>query len=202
MMPGYYSVTVKLIVGLGNPGRLYAGNRHNIGFYCLNDFARRHGIRLNRKQSKARTGSGEVDGIRVVLAKPQTFMNLSGQAASLLMKKFKISYDDLIVVHDDLDLTPGRVRIRRGGGSGGHKGVASIIDELGSQEFVRLRVGIGRPLCADGTGVFNEEEIVDFVLSDFAPDEKEIIEQAGAEASEALRCLLIEGLEAAMNRCN
>jgi PTH1 family peptidyl-tRNA hydrolase len=202
MMPGYYSVTVKLIVGLGNPGRLYAGNRHNIGFYCLNDFARRHGIRLNRKQSKARTGSGEVDGIRVVLAKPQTFMNLSGQAASLLMKKFKISYDDLIVVHDDLDLTPGRVRIRRGGGSGGHKGVASIIDELGSQDFVRLRVGIGRPLCADGTGVFNEEEIVDFVLSDFAPDEKEIIEQAGAEASEALRCLLIEGLEAAMNRCN
>jgi PTH1 family peptidyl-tRNA hydrolase len=202
MMSGYYSVIVRLIVGLGNPGRVYAGNRHNIGFYCLNDFARRHEIRLDRKQSKARTGSGEVEGISVVLAKPQTFMNLSGQAVGLLVKKFSVSHDDLIVVHDDLDLMPGRVRIRRGGGSGGHKGVASIIDELGSQDFIRLRVGIGRPLCADGTGVFKEEEIVDFVLSDFAPDEKEIIDQAVVEASEALRCLLIEGLEAAMNRYN
>jgi PTH1 family peptidyl-tRNA hydrolase len=202
MIPGYYSVTVKLIVGLGNPGRVYAGNRHNIGFYCLNDFARRHGIRLDGKQSKARTGSGEVEGIMVVLAKPQTFMNLSGQAVGLLVRKLSVSHDDLIVVHDDLDLMTGKVRIRRGGGSGGHKGVASIIDELGSQDFVRLRVGIGRPLCADGTGVFKEEEIVDFVLSDFAHDEKEIIDHAVVEASEALRCLLIEDLEAAMNRYN
>ncbi len=191
---------MKLIVGLGNPGRSYAHNRHNIGFMCLNHFAQRQGIKFDKKQGKARTGTGEVAGSKVVLGRPQIYMNLSGKSVNLLVKKFNISADNLLVIHDDLDLPPGKIRIRQSGSSGGHKGVKSIIHKIGSPDFLRIRVGIGRP----GTPLAEtgEADIIDYVLSDFTPDEKQIITQVIPRASEAILCLLTEGLVAAMNKYN
>ena len=191
-----------LIVGLGNPGRGYAHNRHNIGFMCLSHFAKTQGIRFDKKQAKARTGLGEVAGSEVVLARPQTYMNRSGQSVGLLVKKFNVCFDKLIVIHDDLDLPLGKIRIRRGSSSGGHKGVGSIIRELGSQDFIRIRVGIGRPVKDEGLTEFSEDETISYVLSDFTPDEEQTITQVMPKVSEAVLYLLTEGLAAVMNRYN
>jgi len=187
---------MKLIVGLGNPGRSYADNRHNTGFICLSHFARQQGIRLDKKQSLARTGTGEVGGSKIILAKPQTYMNLSGQSVRRLIKKFKIRPADLLVIHDDLDLPLGKIRLRQGGGSGGHKGVESITAELQSRDFARLRVGIGRP---EET---SEADIVAYVLSDFTPGEKQVITKAIPQVSEAILSFLTEGITMAMSRYN
>ena len=191
---------MKLIIGLGNPGRSYSKNRHNIGFFCLNHIAKQQGIRFDKKQAKARTGSGKIDGIQVVLARPQTYMNLSGQPVSRLSNKFKAGPGDLIVIHDDLDLPLGKIRIRQGGGSGGHKGIKSIISELVSQDFIRIRVGIGRPTT--NAAEISEAAIIKYVLIDFSPDEKQSIVPVIAKVSEAILCLLTEGLEAVMNKYN
>ena len=191
-----------MIVGLGNPGRFYAHNRHNIGFMCLSHFARTQGISFDRKQAQARTGTGEVAGDELILARPQTHMNLSGEPVNRLVKKFKISPDDLIVIHDDLDLPPGKIRLRQGGSSGGHKGIDSIIAHLESADFLRIRVGIGRPPLPENFIKDKEAEIIDYVLSDFAPDEKKIITEVIPKVSEAILCLLSEGLTTAMNKYN
>jgi PTH1 family peptidyl-tRNA hydrolase len=172
-------------------------NRHNIGFLCLGHFARTQGIRFDRKQGRARVGLGEVLGIKVVLARPQTYMNQSGQSVSLLISRFDIDLDDLLVIYDDLDLPLGKMRLRRGGGSGGHKGVDSIISCLGSQDFFRLRVGISRPETAS-----DEAEIINYVLSNFTPEEQQIIAQVIPRVSEAILCLLGQGLANAMNKYN
>ena len=191
---------MKLIAGLGNPGRGYANNRHNIGFMCLNYFAKTQGIRLDKKQGKARTGAGEVAGDKAILARPQTYMNLSGESVSRLVKKFDINLNDLVVIHDDLDLPLGKIRIRHGGGSGGHKGIDSIVSLLDSQDFSRLRIGIGRP--TSGPAQISEADIISYVLSDFTPEEKQIIAQVIPRVSEAILCLLTEGLSSAMNKHN
>lgn len=193
---------MKLIVGLGNPGRNYAGNHHNIGFMCLKHFARTRSIRFDKKQGLARIGTGEVAGSKVIVAKPQTYMNSSGQSVSRLMQRFNVDLNDLLVVCDDLDLPLGKIRIRHGGGSGGHKGVESVITELKSQDFARLRVGIGRPGVAESSTEISEADIIAYVLSDFTPDEKQTIAKAMPKVSEAILCLLTEGLTAAMNRYN
>jgi len=193
---------MKLIVGLGNPGRGYAHNRHNIGFLCLSHFAKTQGIRFDKKQSKARIGRGEAAGSEVVLAKPQTYMNLSGQSVSLLVKRFDINLDDLLVIHDDLDLPLGKIRIRQGGGSGGHKGINSIISSLGSQDFARIRVGIGRPTAPPDFAPTSEDDIIAYVLSDFTAEEKQVISQVIPQVSEAIYCLLSEGPATAMNKYN
>jgi len=191
---------MKLIIGLGNPGRTYANNRHNMGFMCLNYFAKTQGIRFDKKQGQARIGSGEIAGSKVVLAKPQTYMNLSGQSVSRLIKKFNIDLNDLLVIHDDLDLPLGKIRIRQGGSSGGHKGIDSIISYLGSQNFPRLKVGIGRPLTSSAE--INEKDTIAYVLSDFTAEEKQSVTQVIRRVSEAILCLLTEGITAAMNKCN
>ena len=183
---------MKLIVGLGNPGKAYTRNRHNVGFRCIDHFARLHHIPLTERRQRAKVGMGVVADTEVVLAKPRTFMNRSGEAVSQLLRRFKISVEDLIVICDDMDLPLGRVRIRRRGSSAGHKGLQSIIDSLGSQDFPRIRVGIGRP---DG-------DEVSYVLSDFTPEEKQVIEKAVATVSDAIHCILAEGIEAAMSRYN
>ncbi len=193
---------MKLIVGLGNPGRAYASNRHNIGFTCLNHFAKTQGIQFDKKQGKARIGSGEVAGGKLILARPQTYMNLSGQSVSRLVNKFGINLDDLLVIHDDLDLPLGKIRLRRGGGSGGHKGIGSIISGLESQDFLRLRVGIGRPTVTWVSAEISEADVTTYVLSDFNPDEKQVIAQVIPRVSEAVLCLLTEGLTSAMNKYN
>ncbi len=193
---------MKLIVGLGNPGRGYANSRHNVGFMCLNHFAKVHGIQFDKKQGKARIGTGELADSKVVVARPQTYMNLSGQAVSRLVSKSNISLDNLIVIHDDLDLHLGKIRIRQGGSSAGHKGVKSIITELGSRDFPRLRLGIGRPTIVDGSTEMTEADIIAYVLSDFTPEEKQTIMQAIPKVSEAILCLVTEGLTATMNKYN
>jgi len=190
---------MKLIVGLGNPGLRYANNRHNIGFMCLNHFAKKQEIHLDSKQGQARTGTGEINGEKIVLARPQTFMNASGESVSRLVQRYKIEPGDLIVIHDDLDLPLGKIRIRQGGSSAGHKGIESIINELGSQDFIRVRIGIGRPNDADEA---SEADVIDYVLNDFSPDEKKIITEVIPMVSEAILCLLNEGLTATMNRYN
>jgi PTH1 family peptidyl-tRNA hydrolase len=169
---------------------------------CLNHFARQHGIKFDRKQCRARTGSGIVAGSKVVVARAQTYMNQSGQSVSRLVKKSDVSLDDLIVIHDDLDLPPGKIRIRQDGGSGGHKGIDSIVAELGSQDFLRIRAGIGRPSSVEGSIETSEADIIAFVLSDFTPEEKQIIAQVIPRVSEAILCLLTEGLTASMNKYN
>ena len=193
---------MKLIVGLGNPGRVYANNRHNIGFICLNYFAKSQGIKFDQKRGRARIGIGEAAGNKVVIAKPQTYMNRSGQSVSRLVQKFNIDLNDLLVIHDDLDLPLGKIRIRQGGGSGGHKGIDSIISYLESQDFIRLRVGIGRPIKNEGATEISEADIIAYVLSDFTEEEKQTIVQVIPMVSEAILYLLTEGLVAAMNRYN
>jgi PTH1 family peptidyl-tRNA hydrolase len=189
---------VKLIVGLGNPGQEYSSNRHNIGFLCVNHFAKTHRIALDKKQGKARVGTGVIAGNPVVLARPQTYMNLSGESVRLLMQRYQLAPEDLIVIHDDLDLPLGKIRIRKGSSSGGHKGAASIISCLGTQDFIRVRVGISRPRV-EGEA---ECTIVDYVLGDFTSEDQPVIETAVRRVSDALFCLLTQGLTPAMNHFN
>jgi PTH1 family peptidyl-tRNA hydrolase len=189
---------MKLIIGLGNPGRVYANNRHNIGFICINHLARSHSIKFDRKQGQARIGTGKAAGDEVVLAKPQTFVNSSGESVSRLVKRFNISLDDLVIIHDDLDLPLAKIRLSHGSSSGGHKGINSIISHLGSRNFIRLRVGIGRPEKAEAS----EDEIIAYVLSDFTAEQKQAIAQAIPKVTEAILCLLTEGLTVAMNKYN
>ena len=190
---------MKMIIGLGNPGKEYFSNRHNIGFLCLNYLARLYKISFDKKQSKARTGNGMIAQNNVVLAKPQTYMNDSGQSIALLMQRYKLTSEDLIVIHDDMDLPLGKIRIRKGSSSGGHKGVQSIIDFLGSQDFIRIRVGIGRPIISDN---FKKTRIVDYVLDDFSRNEEKLVDDAIHHVSEAVVCLLTAGIVVAMNEFN
>jgi PTH1 family peptidyl-tRNA hydrolase len=192
---------MKLIVGLGNPGFLYARNRHNVGFMCVSHLARMHKITFDRKQGHARTGIGNISRHRVVLARPQTYMNASGESVSALIKKLNVTPADLIVIHDDLDLPPGKIRLRFGSSSGGHKGIDSIIARIGTPDFYRVRVGIGRPDIGDNA-VDKESTVIRYVLEDFTPEEKKIIDTVIPEVSEAIACLLAEGLTAAMNKYN
>jgi len=186
---------MKLIIGLGNPGKEYAGTRHNIGFHCVSRIAKSCGISFSRKGSQARFGAGEIKGEGVVLAKPQTFMNLSGKSVKLLGQRYKVALGDILIIHDDLDLPPGKIRISRGGSSGGHKGIESIISELGSRDFLRIRVGIGRPPEED-------QDTVDYVLGNFSYDEKTVIEDAISRVAEAILYLMQYGIVAAMNKYN
>jgi PTH1 family peptidyl-tRNA hydrolase len=189
----------RLIVGLGNPGQGFSGNRHNVGFMSVNHLAKAHGMRFDRSKSESRVAEGEIGGISVMLARPQTFMNLSGKAVEGLMHKLKLTPDDIIVIHDDLDLPLGRIRIRKGGSSGGHNGIRSIIAEIGTEDFVRLRIGIGRPDRSDAA-VARTHDVKDHVLGDFAGDERSTIEATIPRVIEAVECLLTEGLVQAMNR--
>jgi peptidyl-tRNA hydrolase, PTH1 family len=183
-----------LIVGLGNPGRQYQDNRHNIGFRVVDRMAHRLGVSFSRVMFRALTTDTRYQGRRVVLAKPQTYMNESGQSVGSLVRFYKIPLDHLLVIHDDVDLPFDSLRMRPKGGSAGQKGVASIIERLGTQEFPRLRVGVGRPpgrmLAAA------------YVLQDFARDESVILPQILDRAAEAGLVFIAEGLDAGMNKFN
>ena len=193
---------MKLIVGLGNPGEDYAGSLHNVGFMCVNYFARQHRIIFDKKQAEARTGSGKVAGVQVLVARPQTFMNHSGLAVSRLVKKFKIGLDDLLVVYDDLDLPLGKLRIRQDGSDGGHNGIKSIIQELDSQDFPRLRVGIGRPVSTDGLPEDKNADVITYLLSELPLEVKKAINQVLPRVNEAIFSIITEGVTAAMNKFN
>ena len=192
---------MKLIVGLGNPGKEYAHNRHNVGFRCINHLAKLHSINVKQRQCQSQVGSGIIAGIKVLLAKPKTFVNLSGNAVNQLMRKHGISTDDLIVIYDDLDLPLGKIRIRADGSSGGHKGIKSIIATLGTQDFCRIKIGIGRPDAPDNTD-HSTDAVVDHVLSDFNREEEQLIKSAIDRAAEAVECIIAKDITTAMNQFN
>ena len=185
---------MNLIIGLGNPGKTYAHNRHNVGFRCINHLAKLHGISIKKQQCQSQSGIGRIARKQVLLVKPKTFMNLSGKSVKSLVRRYKATANDIVVIHDDLDLPLGKIRLYHNGGSGGHKGVESITDELDSRDFLRIRIGIGRPP--------EDKDPVDYVLSDFRPDEKPVVESAVDKVGEAIVCLLTEGIEMAMNVFN
>jgi PTH1 family peptidyl-tRNA hydrolase len=183
-----------LIIGLGNPGREYRESRHNLGFMLLDRLAVKVNARFTRLQSKALVANSTYQDRKVILAKPQTFMNLSGQSAQGLVHFYKIPLDRLLVAHDDLDLPPGTIRIRPDGGSAGQKGMGSILERFGTDKFPRLRMGIGRP-----PGQMSGPE---YVLQDFTKSEMAIVSETLDRATEAVLCFITDGLEAAMNKYN
>jgi PTH1 family peptidyl-tRNA hydrolase len=183
-----------LIVGLGNPGRRFKKNRHNIGFMVVEHLAERHGLRFSTLQSKAAIASGRIGPLSALLAKPQNYMNLSGQPVRSLVDFYKIPLERVIVAFDDLDLPPGTVRLRPEGGSGGQNGMKDIIRHLGTQEFARLRMGIGRP-----TG---RMQPADYVLQDFGKNELDLIQTAIDTAADAIETWLADGIQLAMSRFN
>jgi len=192
---------VRLVVGLGNPGQAYAAHRHNVGFWCVKRLARNWGIRF--KSSRwARVGEGQVDDQPVVLAKPRTFVNRSGDAAASLLQRYNLSPQQMLVICDDLELPPGRIRLRPRGGDGGHNGLRDIIYTIGSEDFPRLRIGIGRPRTAEGEPVTHPLVVAKYVLGEPEPEEQEALAAAVERAAEAVACILREGLALAMNRYN
>jgi len=185
---------VKLVAGLGNPGRNYQGTRHNVGFAVADELARRGEVQFEHGRANALTAKVGVGANALLIVKPLTMMNLSGEAVAGVAHFFKIDSSDLLVVADDVNLPLGRLRLRIGGSAGGHNGFRSIIQCLGSDAFPRLRVGVGR---GDP-----RRDLADHVLARFDPDEGEDVQQAVARAADAAEAFLAEGIEAAMNRFN
>jgi PTH1 family peptidyl-tRNA hydrolase len=183
-----------LIVGLGNPGREYSQSRHNVGFMAIDRLAAKLDIRMSRVQSNAIVGMGNHHDRKVILAKPQTFMNDSGKAVSGLMHYYKLPLNNLMVIHDDIDLPFGMLRIRPAGGSAGQKGVASIIERIGTQDYPRMRVGVGRPP--------GRKAAASYVLEDFSDEEQDILRAVFDQAVEAVLVFLEAGIDQAMNRFN
>jgi PTH1 family peptidyl-tRNA hydrolase len=183
-----------LITGLGNPGRQYQSNRHNIGFAVLDSLAETLGTNFSRMESKALVAKTDHKSQRLILAKPQTYMNLSGQAVTSLLRFYKVPLDKLIVVYDEVDLDFGILRIRPSGGSAGHNGMNSIITQLGTQEFPRLRIGVGRPP--------GRMEAAAYVLQDFSQSEEAELALIRRQAVEALLSFVTQGIAAAMNAYN
>jgi peptidyl-tRNA hydrolase, PTH1 family len=183
-----------LVAGLGNPGEDYSLSPHNLGFVTIDRLAERYGIRVNRKDSRALVGVGEVDGRAVMLAKPQTYMNLSGTSLGPLMEKHAIGTDELIVVYDELDLPWLALRIKPKGSAAGHNGMKSVISSLGTSEIVRVRMGIhpGRPI----------ESGKDFVLAPIRRSQREELEEFTGYAADAVRSIIAEGVEKAMTKFN
>jgi PTH1 family peptidyl-tRNA hydrolase len=192
--PASFEAQPFLLVGLGNPGRNYRANRHNLGFMVVDSLAKALGFGLTRLQSRALVGQGMHAGQKIILAKPQTYMNLSGGAVGALVRFYKVPLAQLMVVHDDLDLPFGTLRIRPGGGSAGQKGVRSIIENLGTQDFPRMRIGIGRPP--------GRRDAADYVLDDFDATDKEILGELLDRAVKAACVFIDNGLDSAMNQFN
>ncbi|HIE11425.1 MAG TPA: aminoacyl-tRNA hydrolase [Kiritimatiellae bacterium] len=186
---------MQVVVGLGNPGRRYSNTRHNIGFAVVERLAEQWGKRFRRKWgTQSLVASGVLEGRPVWLCKPTCFMNRSGGAVRALLRKAGAGPEALVVVVDDADLPVGRVRVRPRGGSGGHNGLKSVIAALGTEDFIRVRVGIGRPVAGG--------DMVEYVLSGFRPEEREQVDEVVGLAAEAVKRIMTEGVESAMNRIN
>lgn len=183
-----------LVVGLGNPGRKYERNRHNAGFHCLDRLAEAYQMSFDTSRDQARVALGRVAGRRVALAKPQTFMNDSGLAVGALARFYKVEPDQTLVIYDDLDLPQGTLRLRPNGSAGGHRGMLSIIQHLGTRDFSRLRIGIGRP-----PGRMPPKA---YVLQDFSEDEWAEMQEVYARAVAAVESFIVDGIKEAMNRFN
>jgi peptidyl-tRNA hydrolase, PTH1 family len=181
-----------LVAGLGNPGTRYARTRHNAGFFVLDEIARSRGLEFSEK-AEYKICSGSIGGEKTLLLEPLTFMNRSGNAAGKIARKFAVPPEKIIVVHDDLDLQTGSLKIRKKGSSGGHKGVESVIQTLGADNFIRVKVGIGRDPFTP---------VEQYVLSKFRRDEIPLIKEAVGRAVQAIDCIIAEGVDKAMNKFN
>ena len=184
---------MKLIVGLGNPGKEYEKTRHNAGFMCIDKVATACNLRFDTKKFKAELATGFVNGEKVILMKPQTYMNLSGESVRAVMDFYKLDPEnDIIVISDDINLATGRIRIRAQGSAGGHNGLKSIINHAGTQKFKRVRVGVGA----------NEGNLVNHVLGKFSKGERVLAEQGIKDAASAVEVMILEDINTAMNKFN
>lgn len=183
-----------LIVGLGNPEEGYSNTRHNMGFDSINKLANKYNIKITKNKFQGLYGTGIIQDEKVVLLKPQTFMNLSGISVKMFMDYYKINNNELIVVYDDLDVEKGHIKIRKKGGPGTHNGMKSVISELGITDFFRIRVGIGYPK--------NKENLADFVLEKLSEEEGVVLKKATNSAAEAIESILRDGIDNAMNKFN
>ncbi len=183
-----------IIIGLGNPGKKYERTRHNAGFMAVDEISRLAGIDISQEKHHSLIGKGRIGASEAILAKPQTYMNESGMAVAALLQDAYLEADSLIVLHDELDLPLGTVRIKNGGGHGGHNGLRSIIENIGTADFTRVRIGIGRPPAG--------MEGVDYVLRSFAEDERQIAGEAAEKAADAVMAIASDGLTRAMNQFN
>ncbi|MDD5828979.1 MAG: aminoacyl-tRNA hydrolase [Lachnospira sp.] len=183
-----------IIAGLGNPGLQYMGTRHNAGFSVIEELADKHNISIDTAKHKGMIGKGVIDGQKVILVKPMTYMNNSGECIREVMDYYKVDIDDLIVIFDDISLVPGKLRIRAKGSAGGHNGIKSIIAHLGSDGFKRVKFGVGdKPKGWD---------LADWVLGKFPSEEFEALREGNKKACEAVECIMSEGIESAMNKYN
>jgi len=185
---------LRLVVGLGNPGEAYSKTRHNAGFMVADKVSDAFSIALEKQKFDTRFGIGSVNGVKIVLAKPMAYMNRSGPQLRNIAGYFKILCEDMLVVHDDIDLAFGRLKIKEKGGDGGHKGVRSIIDAFGGGDFTRLRIGVGRPEA--------DKNAADYVLGKFTLEEKEVLSQIITAARDAVATILCKGTKEGMNRFN
>ena len=183
-----------LIAGLGNPSKNYEGTRHNIGFTMIDAIGEKFGIDVTTKKHKALVGRGIIDGMRVILAKPQTYMNLSGESIREIADFYKSEPENIIIIYDDISLDVGRLRIRKKGSAGGHNGIKNIIAHLGTQEFPRIKVGIGNK--PEGW------DLADYVLSKYSKAEQEALKEASDDVIGAVRLMIMDDIDAAMNRYN
>jgi len=181
-----------VIAGLGNPGRKYSRTRHNIGFMAVEEIAQRNGIEFTERKEYG-IGRGSIEGHNVVLIEPLLYMNRSGPVVNAILKKFAVQSDNLIVIHDDLDMETGKLRIRKIGSSGGHKGVESIIQNIGAKDFIRVKIGIGRE-----SGILVE----DYVLSKFTRQEISAIKETIGKTADAVHAIIADGVDKAMNTFN
>jgi PTH1 family peptidyl-tRNA hydrolase len=185
---------LRLVVGLGNPGKTYSKTRHNAGFMVVDKISDDFSIALEKRKFDARFGIGAVDGVKIVLAKPMAYMNRSGPQIQKIAGYFRILCEDILVVHDDIDLVFGRLKIKEKGGDGGHRGVRSIIDAFGGGDFTRLRIGVGRPDAERGAS--------DYVLAKFTLEERNVLSQIITTAKDAIVTILCKGTKEGMNRFN
>jgi len=184
----------RLVVGLGNPGEEYSGTRHNAGFLVIDELAGHMGVDVGRQKFEALYGRGAIDGVDIIMAKPMAYMNRSGPPVQRIASYFRISFGDILVIQDDIDLKFGRIKIQQKGGHGGHKGIRSIMDAIGGNEFARIRIGIGRP----DTG----KNVTGHVLGGFSSDETKAMDRIITTAREAVVTVLCSGIRKGMNRFN
>lgn len=184
---------MKVIVGLGNPGKKYENTRHNMGFIALDLLAEKHGIKVDRLKFKSLVGEGRIADQRVLLVKPQTYMNLSGEAVREALAYYKVQPEDLIVIYDDIDIPTGTIRLRKKGSAGTHNGMKNVIYQIQSDDFPRIRVGIGSNGNID---------LIDYVTGGVTKEEKKLLEEALVKAAEGAEAIVLRGIEKAMNEYN
>ena len=183
-----------LIVGLGNPEEEYSNTRHNMGFDTINKLANEYNIKINKNKFKGLCGSGIIENEKVILLKPQTYMNLSGESIKEAMAFYKIKSENIIVIYDDIDIEPGIIKIRKKGGTGGHNGMKSVISEIDTQNFPRIRIGIGKPE--------NKGQLIEYVIGKMPQTDKDILEKATTLGKEAILEIIKNGVDIAMNKFN